>query len=114
MLCTDLHGRSLRRTEEAASTFPLPDNKDPDSEHALPWGLTRMTPLPPASPFLYASIHLDPVSQQAVYVGPGGEPIKAGKHGTNKATKKKEKTGGGDGKDPQPADQTEVQDYDDD
>jgi hypothetical protein len=49
-----------------------------------------------------------------VYVGPGGEPIKAGKHGTNKATKKSERTGGGDGKNPQPTDQVEVQDYDDD
>ncbi|MFC7386295.1 putative ATP-grasp-modified RiPP [Sphaerisporangium rhizosphaerae] len=45
---------------------------------AQPWGLTRMSPLPPASSFSYSTVRLDPVSQQAVHVGPGGEPIKAG------------------------------------
>ncbi|MEU4223595.1 putative ATP-grasp-modified RiPP [Nonomuraea sp. NPDC026600] len=80
-----------------------------------PWGLTRLSPLPAASPAFYESVHLDPRSQRAVYVGPGGQPIEAGKHGTNKETKKKEKTGSrGDGKDPTPPDEVEVTDYDND
>ena len=79
-----------------------------------PWGLTRLSPLAPASPLSYTAVHLDPVSQQAIYLGLEGEPIEAGRHGTNKETKKKEKTGGGDGKNPSTPDETEILDYDND
>lgn len=82
--------------------------------HARPWGLSRMSPVPSAAPASYGAVHLDPVTQQAVYVGPGGKPIEAGKHGTNKQTSKAQKTGGGDGKDPTPPDETTVIDFDDD
>jgi putative ATP-grasp target RiPP len=71
-----------------------------------PWGLSRLSPLPAGSPASYSSVHLDPRSQQAVYTGPGGQPIESGRHGTNKETKKKETTGSrGDGKDPSSPDE---------
>jgi putative ATP-grasp target RiPP len=80
-----------------------------------PWGLTRLSPLTPAPPVSYTSVYLDPRSQQAVYVGPEGQPIEAGRHGTNKETKRKETTGSkGDGKAPQSPDEVEVTDYDND
>ncbi|MBT2228980.1 putative ATP-grasp-modified RiPP [Nonomuraea sp. NEAU-A123] len=85
-----------------------------DESRNRPWGLTRLSPLAPASPLSYTAVHLDPVSQQAIYIGPGGDPIEAGRHGTNKETKKKEKTGGGDGENPATPDETEIPDYDND
>jgi putative ATP-grasp target RiPP len=83
-------------------------------EHAHPWGLSRMAPLSPASPASYRTVHLDPVTQQAVYVGQDGQPIEAGRHGTNKQTSKAQTTGGSDGQTPTPPDETTVTDYDND
>lgn len=82
--------------------------------HARPWGLSRMSPIPPAAAVSYSAVRLDPVTQQAVYVGSDGKPIEAGKHGTNKQTSKTQKTGGGDGQNPRPPDETTVTDYDND
>ncbi|MEU9889735.1 putative ATP-grasp-modified RiPP [Sphaerisporangium sp. NPDC051011] len=73
-----------------------------------------MTPYPLAETVPYTAVRLDPDSQQAVYVGPGGQPIEAGKHGTNKQTSRSLTTGGGDGQDPTPSDDTAATDYDSD
>ncbi|MFG1879143.1 putative ATP-grasp-modified RiPP [Sphaerisporangium sp. NPDC049003] len=80
-----------------------------------PWGLTRSAPFtsPTAAPY---SVELDPVTQTGLYRDTTtGQVVEAGKHGTNKQTSKTQRTGGsGDGKDPQPSDQTTVTDYDND
>ncbi|MET8156739.1 putative ATP-grasp-modified RiPP [Sphaerisporangium sp. NPDC005289] len=80
-----------------------------------PWGLTRSTPFasPTATPY---RVELDPATQTGVYRdATTGRLVEAGKHGTNKQTSKTERTGGsGDGRDPQPSDQTTVTDYDSD
>ncbi|MEV6863759.1 putative ATP-grasp-modified RiPP [Streptosporangium subroseum] len=83
-----------------------------------PWGLTRSAPftstaVTPVDPFL---VELDPTTQTGVYRdATTGQLIEAGKHGTNKQTSKTQKTGGGgDGKNPQPPDETPVTDYDTD
>ncbi|WP_067171252.1 putative ATP-grasp-modified RiPP [Microtetraspora niveoalba] len=78
-----------------------------------PWALGRM--VPQATSFLpHTSVHLDPDTQQGVYVGPGGTPIEAGKHGTNRQTAGCLATGGSDGNAPAPADDTASTDYDKD
>ncbi|GGL43449.1 putative ATP-grasp-modified RiPP [Planomonospora parontospora] len=79
-----------------------------------PWALARMTPYPLTDPTPVAEVRLDPVSQRAVYIGPGGRPIEAGKHGTNKQTSRSLATGGGDGKSPTSSDDTASTDYDSD
>ncbi len=80
-----------------------------------PWGLTRSAPFasPTAAPY---RVELDPVTQTGLYRDAmTGRLVEAGKHGTNKQTSKTQRTGGsGDGKDPQPSDQTTVTDYDND
>ncbi|MFD8528435.1 putative ATP-grasp-modified RiPP [Streptosporangium canum] len=83
-----------------------------------PWGLTRSAPFTstapaPAAPY---KVELDPVTQTGVYRDAmTGRLIEAGKHGTNKQTSRSQRTGGsGDGKGPQPSDQTTVTDYDND
>lgn len=77
----------------------------------VPWGLTQAVPLPPPEADPHILVGLCPHTQQGVYVGPGGEPIQAGKHGTNRQTSGCLATGGGDGKDPRPADDTASTDY---
>ncbi|TDE41309.1 putative ATP-grasp-modified RiPP [Nonomuraea mesophila] len=82
---------------------------------APPWALDHAAPMPSADVEPYAAVGLDPVTQQAVYVGPAGETIEAGKHGTNKQTSKSLSTSGsGDGKTPQRSDDTVQTDYDTD
>ncbi|GGL20907.1 hypothetical protein Sme01_23400 [Sphaerisporangium melleum] len=80
-----------------------------------PWGLTRTAPFvsSPAPPY---RVELDSVRQTGVYRdATTGRLIEAGKHGTSKQTSKTQRTGGsGDGRDPQPSDQTTVTDYDND
>lgn len=77
----------------------------------LPWGLTQAVPFPRVEAASHTLVGLAPDTQQGVYVGPGGAPIEAGKHGTNQKTSGCLATGGGDGKDPQPADDTASTDY---
>ncbi|MGW4662143.1 putative ATP-grasp-modified RiPP [Streptosporangium sandarakinum] len=80
-----------------------------------PWGLALSVPVLPADVVPYR-VELDPVTQAGVYRDAmTGQIIEAGKHGTNKQTSKSQTTGGaGDGKGPQPSDQTKVTDYDTD
>lgn len=80
---------------------------------ALPWGLTHLSPFPSSPGPHYTLTGLNPETQQAIYVGPEGQPIKAGKHGTNKETKTVQKTGG-DGANPRPSDEITMIDYSDD
>lgn len=80
-----------------------------------PWGLTRSVSFT-ALAVAPCTAELDPVTQTGLYRdATTGHLVEAGKHGTNKQTSKTQRTGGsGDGKDPQPSDQSTVTDYDSD
>lgn len=65
-----------------------------------PWGLTHVTPLDPSTYIDMPHAELDPETQTGRYFDPMGQPIEAGKHGTNKPTNRPTKTSGSDGDKP--------------
>lgn len=81
------------------------------NSHLTPWGLTRMRPLGPPVEVGYVEVRLAPSTQCGVRIDRAGRLIEAGKHGTNRERKRSQQTGGGDGKNPQPPDDTEIIEY---
>ncbi|MFW5421003.1 putative ATP-grasp-modified RiPP [Nocardiopsis sp. CNT-189] len=72
---------------------PLPAPAPP-----LPWGLSRMAPYPPSAPLPYTRVEIDPLTQTARRFDRTGQPIQAGKHGSNVARPTHSETPmGGDG-----------------
>ncbi|GGO74424.1 hypothetical protein GCM10012289_47040 [Nonomuraea cavernae] len=55
---------------------------------AEPWGVTRVTAFNPSARVEVPRVELDPVTQTGRYFDPSGQPIEAGRHGTNKETNK--------------------------
>lgn len=70
-----------------------------------------MQPLGPPVEVGYVEIRLDPRTQRSVRIDRDGNPVEAGKHGTNREQKRSQQTGGGDGNSPQPPDDTLIIEY---
>ncbi|MFE2509156.1 putative ATP-grasp-modified RiPP [Streptomyces naganishii] len=51
----------------------------------LPWGIDRMAPYPTMAPE-YASVHLDPATQTAVFRNHAGQVMEMPGHGTSTGT----------------------------
>lgn len=81
------------------------------SESLRPWGATRLVPFSGPAGAGYAGLELDPGTQTTRYLDASGQPIEAGKHGTNKAQNTSNPTGGGDGRQPPEPDDINVTDY---
>jgi len=65
-----------------------------------PWGSTRVTAFDPSARTGIPHVELDAETQMGRYFDPAGQPIQAGKHGTNRETNKPTTTSGPDGKQP--------------
>ena len=68
----------------------------------VPWGVRLMADRLPEAPPAYARAELDPASQTARFYDAGGFIVDMGKHGTNRTRGTATRSGGGDGKNPQP------------
>ncbi|MEV6981181.1 putative ATP-grasp-modified RiPP [Sphaerisporangium sp. NPDC051017] len=79
-----------------------------------PWGASRVTPFDPSAGVEVPRVQLDPETQTGRYYDPEGQPIKAGKHGTNVETNKATTTSTRDGKEPQNPDSDSTTAYDQD
>ncbi|MEV7005473.1 putative ATP-grasp-modified RiPP [Streptosporangium sp. NPDC051022] len=76
-----------------------------------PWGLSRMTPIEELVEIGYTIRELDPETQITRYFDQAGQPVKMGKHGTNRAVSSSKATGSGDGSEPTPPDDVTVTEY---
>lgn len=104
----------VKTVDEEAATASGIGSIDPHPAMPIPWGITRVVPFDPAAAVTVPYVELDPETQTGRYFDPSGQPIKAGKHGTNKQTVDNTKTSSRDGQNPQSPDTDSIIDYADD
>lgn len=81
---------------------------------ARPWGLTRLVTFTGPLGVPHTRVELDPATQTTRYLDEDDQPLELAKHGTSRTVSTSNPTGGGDGQNPQPPDDTLVTDYEPD